>query len=521
MEKLAPIVLFCYNRPEHVKKTLEALSKNDLAENSILYIFCDGKKQNESEEEIDNIKRTRTIAKSNKWCKEVNVIEQKENKGLANSIIDGVTDIVNKHGKVIVLEDDLITSKGFLKYMNQALNLYEKEEKVMHISGYMYPNKETLPETFFYRVTMCWGWATWKRAWGNYNNDAIDLWKKLINKNDFSEFDKFGEDYLSKQLLSNIEGDLKTWFIKWNTSVYLLNGLTLFPNKSLVENIGLDGSGENCGVDNRFRNDRKEYVNLFPIEIIENKNIKNIISSFLFPQNNIVKKKGLIKTLYSLIKKNKIVNSFHDRIINHIFYKLSSKLDKAIHYQKIHRSYISKKTKLYGKANISFSIIQKYTYIAQNSIINNTTIGKFCSIGPNLLCGWGIHPTHGVSTAPMFYSTLKQNGVTLSKDNKIEELRQITIGNDVFIGMNVTILDGITIGDGAIIGAGAVVSKDIPPYAIAFGNPIIIAKYRFDENTIKDLLEIKWWNLPEDDLKLVEEYFWDVNTFIDKVKELK
>lgn len=181
---------------------------------------------------------------------------------------------------------------------------------------------------------------------------------------------------------------------------------------------------------------------------------------------------------------------------------------------------INEKSKIYSPYSINNSIVDSYTYIAQNSRINNTKIGKFCSIGPNLLCGWGIHPTNGISTAPMFYSTMKQNGTSLSKENKIEELKPITIGNDVFIGMNVTILDGVNIGDGAIIGAGAVVSKDIPPYAIAVGNPIKIVKYRFEETIIKDLLKIKWWNFPENDLKLVEQYFWDVETFIKKFNDI-
>lgn len=176
--------------------------------------------------------------------------------------------------------------------------------------------------------------------------------------------------------------------------------------------------------------------------------------------------------------------------------------------------------RVYPPFRINNCTIGKYTYIAQNSIINNTTIGKFCSIGPNLLCGWGIHPTNGVSTAPMFYSTLQQNGMTLSNSDKIKETEQIYIGNDVFIGMNVTILDGIKIGNGVIIGAGAVVSKDIPPYAIAVGNPIKVIKYRFPEYIIKDLLEINWWNLPDNELKVVETYFWDIEKFIKKVKTL-
>ena len=121
--------------------------------------------------------------------------------------------------------------------------------------------------------------------------------------------------------------------------------------------------------------------------------------------------------------------------------------------------------KVYHKYNLSDVEIGDYSYIAPNSAISKTTIGKFCSIGPNFTCGTGIHPITGISTSPMFYSTLMQNGMSLSLENKINERSKILIGNDVFIGVNVTVLDGVTIGDGAIIGAGAIVSKDIPPYA--------------------------------------------------------
>lgn len=175
---------------------------------------------------------------------------------------------------------------------------------------------------------------------------------------------------------------------------------------------------------------------------------------------------------------------------------------------------IGSHVKLFFPRHIRNSFIGDYTYISKNSQISNTTIGKFCSIGPNFLCGWGIHPINGLSTAPMFYSLEKQNGMTLSKENKIDERKPIIIGNDVFIGANVTILDGITIGDGAIIGAGAVVSKDIPAYAIAVGVPITIIKFRFPEKNISALLKIKWWNFPIHDLKKVEQYFFRVDDFI-------
>ena len=171
-------------------------------------------------------------------------------------------------------------------------------------------------------------------------------------------------------------------------------------------------------------------------------------------------------------------------------------------------------TKLHSPFRLNQANIGDYTYIAENSIINNTTIGKFCSIGPNLISGWGIHPNNGISSHPMFYSTKKQNGMTLSTQDKIDELLPINIGNDVFIGMNVTILDGVTIGDGAIIGAGSVVSKDISPYAVAVGNPIKVIKHRFNEEQIESLLNIKWWEFNEEKLILVEKHFFEMDQFI-------
>lgn len=158
--------------------------------------------------------------------------------------------------------------------------------------------------------------------------------------------------------------------------------------------------------------------------------------------------------------------------------------------------------------------IGDYTYISVNSCISLTDIGKFCSIGPNFFCGWGIHPIHGISTSPLFYSANYRD--SFCTENKFEERKKIVIGNDVFIGANVTVLDGVTIGDGAVIGAGTVVSKDIPHYAVAVGSPVEVIRYRFDDDTIRKLLEIKWWNFEEDELKEVEKDFFGTNSFINK-----
>ncbi len=155
-----------------------------------------------------------------------------------------------------------------------------------------------------------------------------------------------------------------------------------------------------------------------------------------------------------------------------------------------------------------------YSYVSKNSTISRCMIGKFCSIGPNFCCGLGIHPTNGISTAPMFYSTRKQNGMSFCVENKVAESKQTFIGNDVFIGANVTVLDGVKIADGAVIGAGAVVVDYIPPYAVAVGVPAKVVKFRFDEAVINALLEKQWWNGSEEELRRVELDFWDVDVFL-------
>ncbi len=185
---LAPIILFVYNRPSHTLRTLEALALNELAKESILYIFSDGIKDNADSNSIQKINETREIIKSKQWCKEVIIIERQQNFGLAKSVIEGVTEIINKFQKVIVLEDDLVTSPYFLKFMNETLHKYEKEDSVACISAYIYPI-DNLPELFFIKGADCWGWATWKRAWDLFEPDGSKLLNIIESKKLTSEFD--------------------------------------------------------------------------------------------------------------------------------------------------------------------------------------------------------------------------------------------------------------------------------------------------------------------------------------------
>ena len=279
MISLAPIIVFCYNRPWHVEQTLEALSRNELADQSTLYIYCDGPKYGASEEMRRKIADVRQVVRKRQWCKEVHVIEHKHNMGLMNNIVDAVTEIVNQYGRVITMEDDIITSRGYLRFMNEALELYKNDEQVMHISGYMWPHKRKLPNTFFYEVPYPGGgWATWKRAWIHYTDDTKLLYDYWCTR--WDEFNKFGDNYLQMQLEANLHGTMKTWFIKWHAVMLKRKALTFYPGESLTNNIGFDDQATNCFATTQFDVVPIDYVDVKHIPIKENKRAAREIYAF-------------------------------------------------------------------------------------------------------------------------------------------------------------------------------------------------------------------------------------------------
>lgn len=244
-KELAPICLFTYNRLAETKQTVEALKHNKLAEDSELFIFSDGPKNINSKKEVYELRK---YLKTISGFKKISIIEQKLNKGLAKSITDGVSDIVNKFNKVIVLEDDIVTSKGFLRYMNESLHYYEKNLNVMQVSAFMFPiESKGLPDTFFYQANTCWGWGTWKSAWCNYNNNSKDLLNNVKNKKiSWKDFNSMQGSEFQKQLLKNVKGTMNTWAVKWHTVIKLKGGTVLHPKETYIANIGFMGNGENC-----------------------------------------------------------------------------------------------------------------------------------------------------------------------------------------------------------------------------------------------------------------------------------
>jgi hypothetical protein len=248
MSAPAPIILFTYNRPDHTRRTLEALAKNALARESELYVFCDGPRPGASQADIARIADVRRIVRERQWCGTVLIDDKSGNIGLAKSIRGGIDLVMETHDRAIILEDDIETSTGFLEYMNSALSIFEGEDKVMHISGYLPRTTFSwmLPEVFLTTHMSCWGWATWKRAWSKAQWDASSLLQQLDSSPGMRhDFDMGGTAGFANQLERNINGELRTWAIFWAASIYLSGGLCLMPRVPLVRNTGADGTGEN------------------------------------------------------------------------------------------------------------------------------------------------------------------------------------------------------------------------------------------------------------------------------------
>jgi len=289
---LAPIILFVYNRPSHTKDAIEALKKNDIAGESELFIFSDYPKNNKAKMEVEKVRRyIRTIT----GFKSITAIERNVNFGLSASVISGVTEVVKKYGKVIVMEDDLITSPFFLGYMNDALLFYENNEKVVSICGYMYPVKNKLQETVLFRIPDCWGWATWERGWDLFEQDANKLLDSLKARGLTRQFDLDGAYGFTRMLEKQARGKVDSWAIRWYASSFLKGKLSLYPHKSLVNNIGHDSSGINCRLNRAYGvNVSQNRVSVENITLEEDKLALDQIRSFF---------RGLRPGIFNLITK--------------------------------------------------------------------------------------------------------------------------------------------------------------------------------------------------------------------------
>lgn len=294
--ELAPVVMFVYNRLDSVEQTIENLKKNELADQTDLFIFSDAAKK---EKQAESVKLVREYIHKIDGFKSVHIIEAEKNKGLANSVITGVSEIINERGKVIVVEDDLITSPQFLSFMNEALDFYESEKKIWSISGYQFPFE--IPETYSKSVyaayrSSSWGWATWKDRWETIDWEIKDYSGYKYNPIRIAKFCKGGTD-LDKMLRYQMQGKIDSWAIRWCYNQCEQNKLTIYPIKSLVNNIGTDGRGTHCDPTSvRFRQTvatdfKYEFEHDLPVECEIMRRYRKIVNRSIWRKfRNIAKK---------------------------------------------------------------------------------------------------------------------------------------------------------------------------------------------------------------------------------------
>jgi len=246
MENLSPICLFVYNRIDETKQTINALKANHLAKRSDLIIYSDGYKNSIDRELVIEV---RSYLREISGFKSIIIRESEINKGLAQSVIDGVTDVFISYKCIIVLEDDLVTTPNFLDFMNQALKTYSLKNNLMSINGFSIDvgqdNMSEKKDVFFHNRTLSWGWATWKDRWSKEMFD-IDKIKSEINDKTLFAFRKKCGDDISRMLLDSLSGRNDSWYVRWVFRHFLEKKLALFPCYSKIKNIGYGEHATHC-----------------------------------------------------------------------------------------------------------------------------------------------------------------------------------------------------------------------------------------------------------------------------------
>jgi hypothetical protein len=237
---LAPIVVFAYARIDHLRRAVESLLANREAAASDVVFFCDAAARPAHQVGVEAV---RAYVENVEGFRSVRRVYRERNLGLARSVIDGVGQMLAEYGRAIVVEDDLLLSPHFLRFMNDALVRYEPDVRVASIHGYCYPIDEALPQTFFLEGADCWGWATWARAWAHFEPDGSKLLAQLRARDLTRAFDLDGQQPCTRMLQDQVHGRNSSWAIRWHAACFLKGLLTLYPGRSLVENIGNDASG--------------------------------------------------------------------------------------------------------------------------------------------------------------------------------------------------------------------------------------------------------------------------------------
>jgi len=298
------LLIFAFSRPTHISKLLKSLFTNSEAFHIPIVIFIDGPRKNEDNLKINQVKEV--IQKFKVNSKFMKIICRKQNLGCKENIISGVTEYLKIYESAIILEEDLVVDKYFLKYMLDSLSIYESSKKVFHISGYSFITENASNKAIFSRLMNCWGWATWRDRWEFLNKDVNQI-KKSFSKKDILKFNIEGTHDYFRGIIENHSGTLKTWAVFWYATIFKLDGLCLTPTSSLVRNIGNDGSGERYGDPFNKVYFKNIQINDFPKELKEDEDY-------------------LLKLIAYFKKKQSLIRI----IVKNLIYLLPAKLQKPI-----------------------------------------------------------------------------------------------------------------------------------------------------------------------------------------------
>lgn len=516
---VAPIALFVYNRPEHTRRTLDHLARNPLARVSRLHVFSDGPRIGEDDAAVEAVRR---IIWGETRFASVTVREQPANRGLAASVVEGVTDLVARYGRVIVLEDDLLTAPAFLGFVNDALDRYAAHAAVMQISGYLAPIKVQHPErASFLPLVSSWGWATWKRAWDRFDPSGSGHVRLAQEPALRQAFDVGGAYDYSGMLRDSLEGRNTSWAVRWYLSVFLEEGLVLYPGRSLVRNIGFDGSGVHCGTSSvhdtpELGGDVAAYPDEMAVDAERFDAVRAHLAAASAPaaQRRGARVSAALRSLRDsarqTVRKTKqawgrMRRAVGDRLAMQIhgwalhgqglatrraFGREACVAPDALVFPEARVSNLAgdpQRIRVGGDTAVRGELlvfahggdigIGRHCYVGEGSRLWSA---EGIAIGDRVLISHGVnihdtnsHPVDARERHRHFVDILRsghpRTGITI-------ESKRIVIEDDAWIGFNATIMKGVTIGRGAIVAAGAVVVADVAPWTAVAGNPARIIK---------------------------------------------
>jgi acetyltransferase-like isoleucine patch superfamily enzyme len=477
-----------------------------------VYIFCDGPKGTQDQQSVEAARR---VARAWSDAHKASVCARGENLGLARSIVTGVTDLCNRYGRVIVLEDDLVVSPDFLDYMLEALDHYDDDSRVYQVSGYMFPvQHQTNPDAFFLPLTTTWGWATWQRAWSEFDWKAPGYQAMLANPSERRRFDLDGSYPYSTLLKQRLAGKNQSWGILWWWTVFKAEGLVLHPRKSLVWNGGFDGTGTHSTVDDHAQGKAPntfEHVQLsrplaLPDLVASDIQAMARITALLRaqPHSSVVERAAAILRLQSLPNLTSatrnvgsLLRSGLRRAATHLLTPHTTDIVKDWHQKLLGKVSVGEGTVLRGATLVAreplgctvsvgiTSSLECSIYLERQSaavsIGSRTHIGggsvldaaNEIEIGDDVLVAFNVLITDHDSHSLAFFERRNdvRDWIQGKKDWTRVPTSKVHIGDKAWIGARVIILKGVHVGEGAVIGAGSVVTRDVPPWTIVAGNP--------------------------------------------------